>query len=300
MKGAIRLLLVIVTVPVALLAIGSVLAPIGHPSAREVFAILAALSLGSAALAWVAWQTGASAVEMVIWALGFRLLCMVIPCDPTGLVVALAASAARFGAPAFRPRPLARPALMFVALAVASGLALHRVDQGRPLGGDTGACYADGSRPVAVLGDSSTYGLGVPHADRFSVALGATNCAFPGAPSRTLSTQLASAGSPETVVIYVGPNDRYLDGWRDTLRANLTAAVRGRRAVLVTYPFGAAIKPAWLLDLNAIVREVAAAEGATLVDAAAVMRDPRDFLVDGVHPSASGHRKLASMIAPFV
>lgn len=300
MKGIIRLALIAVVVPVALLTIGSVLAPLGHPNAREWFAIVSALVLGGAALAWVAWQTDARWPEMVGWAIGFRLLCMVIPCDPTGLVIALAAAAARFGGPAFRPRPFGRAALAFVGLVIASGLALHRVDQARPIGGDSGACHIDGARSVAVLGDSSPYGLGVPYADRFSRRLGITNCAFPGAPSRVLATQLAEAGSPDVVIVYVGPNDRYLDGWRDRLRANLVATVRGRHAVLVTYPFGAALKPQWLRDLNGIVRDVASAEGATLVDAAAAMRDPRDFLVDGVHPSARGHRKLAAMLAPYV
>lgn len=301
-----RALAVPIVVMLSCVAIGQQIAPlVARPTSAEVAFGLACVVLGGAGLGWVRWQTGVTVRELAGWALGFRLACLVVPFDPVALVAVFAAALARFAPRCFAPRSrgwFAAPSL--VALALLGTFAVIQIDHRRPTP-DVGRewCATEGEPGgVAVLGDSSSYGMGVPESGRYSRLIGASvNCAQPGAPSSKLAAQLAEAETarPRAVIVYVGPNDRYADGWRERLRANLDAIVErnraaGRDTVLVTYPFGSAYKPEWLRDLNAIVRDTA---GARIVDAAAVVRSPLAFLVDDVHPSSVGHRQIADLLA---
>lgn len=300
----------VVAVPLAMMlscvAIGQQLAPVvARPTPAELAFGAACVALGVLGIGWVRWQTDATVRELIGWVLGFRLACVVIPFDPVALVAVFAFALARFAPRCLIARSrgwLAAPSL--VALLGLAAFAIIQIDHRRPTP-DPGRewCSTEGEPGgIAVLGDSSSYGMGIPAAGRYSRLIGASvNCAQPGAPSSKLAAQLAEAeaAQPRAVVVYVGPNDRYADGWRERLRANLDAIVdrnrlAGRETIMVTYPFGSRVLPGWLTDLNAIVRNT---RGAMIVDAARDVRSPLAFLIDDIHPSSVGHRQIAALIS---
>lgn len=131
--------------------------------------------------------------------------------------------------------------------------------------------------------------------------LGAVACAEPGASSAKLLSQAddASTLSPVAITVLVGPNDRFGERWRESLSLNLKQLIAierfgGRTVYLLTYPFGALLRPRWLIDLNTIIREVGREETVQVIDLEQYLRnDFASFLLDDVHPSPRGHERIA-------
>ncbi|MFN7950582.1 MAG: SGNH/GDSL hydrolase family protein [bacterium] len=57
------------------------------------------------------------------------------------------------------------------------------------------------------------------------------------------------------------------------------------------------MRPAWVDEVNATVRAVGAATGTNVVDVATALRSPLYVEVDGFHPNALGHRRIAALVS---
>ncbi|WP_253841076.1 SGNH/GDSL hydrolase family protein [Actinokineospora globicatena] len=184
------------------------------------------------------------------------------------------------------------------------------------------------ARTLAVLGDSTTVGIGDPLPGGgwrgvgvlLAAALGAEvhNASAPGArigDVRAKQLPLALAAEPEAAVVIAGMNDTLRSDFDPVaMRADLAHVVtslqaRGAVVVLVRFHDHARVfrMPASLrralrtriTRLNAVIDAVVADTGAPLVDLDLVpgAYDPVTWSVDRLHPSELGHRMLAKGFA---
>jgi lysophospholipase L1-like esterase len=186
-------------------------------------------------------------------------------------------------------------------------------------------------RSYAALGDSWTAGTGCrpgePWADRLAATLGARspgltyrNLAVEGAKSSEVLDQLGPALQlePDLVTVVCGVNDVLFSVRPDAARyaRNLSGIVRRLRAALPAVRILTATAPErWeFLDLgprtqarlergtrrfNAVTRAIAETHGLGCLDAAdhPGLLEPENFVADGLHPSAEGHRQTAAGFA---
>ena len=185
---------------------------------------------------------------------------------------------------------------------------------------------------LATLGDSTTVGLGDPAAGGgwrgfpklLQAALGAStlvNPARPGARMRAVlrdQVSVAVAARPEVAVVFVGMNDTLRSDFDPAgMAADGTAVIgalraAGARVLLVRYHDHTAVfhLPAPLrrallrriAQLNAVMDELAAADGVALLDLSALpgVYDRAAWAVDRLHPSELGHRMLAAGFAALL
>ncbi len=299
----------VVAVPVVLTLSAMIvvmpLAPLtGWPDRGALAGATACIAGAMAGLAWVGWQTGITARELVAWVVALRLLTPLIPWQPLVFPLGLGAGVLRFARRCLAPRPwgwLSAPAL--AALMAFAAVSYVYVGRWRPVP-DPGRhwCATEGEPGgIAVLGDSSSYGFMIPPNARYSRLIGASvNCARIKASSTDLASQLAEAeaANPRVIVVYIGANDAAKTAWQGPFRANLVALLErnraaGRETVLVTYPYGSLVRPRWVGEVSEIVRSI---PGARVVDAERAIRSPLAFLADDVHPSTLGHRRIAALL----
>lgn len=187
-------------------------------------------------------------------------------------------------------------------------------------------------RPVgtlATLGDSTTVGLGDPAAGGgwrgfpvlLQAALGASRLVNPartGARMRAVLAEqvpIAVAARPEITVVFVGMNDTLRSDFDPAaMAADGAAAITalraaGSRVLLVRYHDHTRVfrLPATLrralqrriVQLNAVMDELAMADGVALLDLDALpgAYDRTAWAVDRLHPSELGHRMLAGGFA---
>jgi len=184
-------------------------------------------------------------------------------------------------------------------------------------------------RRYVAIGDSSTEGLDDPDghggyrgwADRLadSVALAGgsllyANLAVRGRRTRRIRDEqlpAALALQPDLATLFTGTNDvmaRDFDAAAvtadaDAMQAALVAA--GATVLTFTLPDLSSVMPVArrlaprLADLNDRLREVAARNGARLVDFAAhsVAGDPRLWSADRLHANSAGHARIAAALA---
>lgn len=200
-------------------------------------------------------------------------------------------------------------------------------------GGERGAARAApaADRPVrvAAVGDSITWGRGIPDRERRSYPaelarlLGAgyevRNFGVSGRTLlrrgdkpywRTPAFEAAKAFAPDIVVITLGTNDTAPQNWQH--RADFVAdyramvdvfrALPSRPRIWVCYPvpmFGrfAARDVVLRGEVIPLIDRVARAEGVPAVDLYSVLRGRADLVPDGIHPSAEGARVIAETVA---
>ena len=281
--------------------------PLGHDQAHRL-GMLVALVSSFAGFGWLrAYAFGLPIWEPFAWVLGFRVVSILIPFDPQGLLALGFAAISR--ALVARRRSIERPAIQGVAaffiLLTLAILAGHAAERRRlaPANGHRW-CLSDGPSPVVSLGDSSTYGMFVASDLTYVSHLGAVACAEPGASSTNIASQAEDARtlSPRAITVLIGPNDRFNDQWRESLKANLQQLIKtqhanGQRVYLLTYPFGSLLRPRWIDDLNDIIHVVGREQASAVIDVERHLRnDFFSFLLDDVHPSPRGHRKIAELI----
>jgi lysophospholipase L1-like esterase len=185
---------------------------------------------------------------------------------------------------------------------------------------------------VIALGDSITYGAGLPHTESYpaqlSTLLGAKVCNV-GDNGDTAKGGLRRLQrdvlqfDPRVVVILFGTNDSGLfasDGkaavpvgdYTDEMQ-QIVARVRraGAVPVLVTLPpmnvpllTSEHLHPENRGAYDAVIRQTAAAEAAPLVDLDAAFGGDLSLLIDGIHPTAAGSAVIAravnAVVAPIV
>jgi lysophospholipase L1-like esterase len=182
-------------------------------------------------------------------------------------------------------------------------------------------------RSYAALGDSFTAGTGCapgePWADRLASALGSRaagftyrNLAVEGATSTAVLDQLGPAlqMEPDLVTVVCGVNDVLFSVRPDPARyaRNLAGIVRRLRAVLPAVKILTATAPEqWaFLELgprsqarlergtrrfNVVTRAIAEIHRLGCLEVAdhSGLLEPANFVADGLHPSADGHRQAA-------
>ena len=245
--------------------------------------------------------------EPIAWACGLRIICLVIPFDPYGLVLLGFAAVGRvlFARRHSSERSGIPSVIIGLLILFAAGGGGRAADQRRLApGGKHRWCLDDRASPLVVLGDSSAYGMFVASDLTYASLLGAVACAEPGASSRVLQSQAEDAHSlaPRALAVQIGPNDRFAAEWQERIRVNLSLLIQqehaaGRGVYLLTYPFGSVLRPGWLVELNDIIRDIATTQHTPLIDLEHHLRhDSLSFLVDDVHPSPRGHRRIADLL----
>ena len=186
-------------------------------------------------------------------------------------------------------------------------------------------------RSYAALGDSFTAGTGCRPgerwADRLAASLGTgapgftyRNLAVEGASSTEVLDQLGPAlqMEPDLVTVVCGVHDVLFSVRPDPARyaRNLAGIVRRLRAALPAVRIATATAPEqWsFLELgprtqarlergtarfNAVTRTIAETHGLDLLEVAdhPGLGEPANFVSDGLHPSADGHRQAAAGFA---
>ena len=183
-------------------------------------------------------------------------------------------------------------------------------------------------RGYVALGDSFTAGtgteLGACWADRLAASLRRRrpgllyrNLAWEGATSDQVLDQVAVAIElePDLISLIAGANDvlvttrpdpeqiaenleRGLDSLREALPGSLilTATIPERWRFLTLGPRTTARVTAGIEGVNSRVRQIASEREIPCLDVAAHpgLSEPRNFCVDGLHPSSLGHARAAS------
>lgn len=174
---------------------------------------------------------------------------------------------------------------------------------------------SEGVARVAVVGDSATYGWLVSASEAFPELLArelalrrgghaveVLNAGVPGYDLPRMIERLRSHVAPyhpDLVVLVTGANDRDMVGapYQARLDSFVDAAqALGARVVLTTYPTRRPTADRLARERDA--REVAKRRGLRCVDLATLSRSiPRSFFLPEGHPSASGHRAMAAVLA---
>jgi acyl-CoA thioesterase-1 len=112
---------------------------------------------------------------------------------------------------------------------------------------------------------------------------------------------------PDVLVVELGANDGLRAGPLDELESNLRAIVRGAqsrgvRVLLVGMNITPNLGVEYARGFEQLYERVAREEGAALAPRflAGVGGDPRLNLEDGLHPTAEGHERLATNLAPHL
>jgi acyl-CoA thioesterase-1 len=238
-----------------------------------------------------------------------------------------------------RRNPITRPGASMAAALAACLVAAAAVFGGTAARPAVAACEdacgpGDGPVVVAAVGDSNTFGYGVPAARRpvdsypahlqtllgpgFDVHdLGVSRTTLLSTSThpytRTDAARESTAIDPDVVLIMLGTNDSKEPDWRpDLFSEELTGMVRSYQdlpsrpsVVLLTppaaYDNSAGIRPD-VVDQQVAprVREVAAETGATMVDVHEATTGHPELFPDGVHPGAEGYGLVARLVAPAV
>ncbi len=184
---------------------------------------------------------------------------------------------------------------------------------------------------VCVFGDSITWGAWDPEGggwvDRLKVAaqemtlrgrrdIQIFNCGVPGDRVGDVLRRMGVEGwarRPDRIILAVGINDTPHNGeagtppedFQETYTALIEAAYELTRDVVIVglTNVDESLLTGWTNDAvavyNALVAEAAERHELTFVNPFGTLeRD--DLLPDGLHPSPSGHRKMAEMIAPHL
>ncbi len=189
----------------------------------------------------------------------------------------------------------------------------------RTAGGD--AVGAEPERPLVVfLGDSLTAGFGLGEEEAYPALVGAA-LAAEGRPVRVVNAGVSgdtSAGGlarldwvlrldPVVVVVELGPNDGLRGLPLAATEANLRRIVErieaaGARVLLVGLLIPPNYGPDYAGRFAAIYPRLAAELDVPLVPFLldGVGGEPDLNLVDGIHPNAAGHRRLAENVLPHL
>ena len=175
-----------------------------------------------------------------------------------------------------------------------------------------------GEQRVVFFGDSITQGWGEHDSSAFFPGKGYLNRGISGQTTAQMLVRFRQDVidlKPAAVVILAGTNDiagntgavtpaqiaANLQSMADLARAHGIAVVLCSVLPVSDYPWQPGIAPAQtVVDLNAMLRRYADAEGLTYVDYHAAMRNARGGLdaalaADGVHPTASGYALMAPL-----
>ena len=183
------------------------------------------------------------------------------------------------------------------------------------------ACGSEPPAPAAVaaLGDSITEGTNAPPADRYTDQAAALTgrsfrtCGVFGERTDEIASRLNDcADGADILVVQGGINDLAQGRAPAAAAAGLRELVRrgrreGRRVLLADVlpwnnGFPQAAGP--IRELNAMIDEIARETGVERLRFFAAIEDPGapdrmkpEWTVDGDHPSAEGHRRLAEVVA---
>ena len=179
------------------------------------------------------------------------------------------------------------------------------------------AAKAPDVRRIAVVGDSSAFGLWLRYEDTFASRLRMDLNSTPpwpgkryevvnaGVPTQRVESvrlryfTLVAPLKPDILIVYAGHNDAREDP--RFFRARVMTMVeemraRGGRVILCTYPH--LHNAAGMDNLARAVRLMAAEENLTLVDLDGVILNHRRryFFANGTHPTKAGHRRIAAAL----
>lgn len=184
-------------------------------------------------------------------------------------------------------------------------------------GGDRAAAPA--GVDVAALGDSITEGTNVPESERWTTFAAAQTgrrfrtCGVLGQRTDQIAQRLDEcARGARTLIVQGGINDivqgRPIEEAAENLRAMvLRGREMGMRVMLtdvLPWNNGHPAAAGRIRDLNALIRRIGRKEDVVVLrffhaleDPAAPDRMKPEWTIDGDHPSAAGHRRLAEVVA---
>lgn len=178
---------------------------------------------------------------------------------------------------------------------------------------------------LACMGDSLTYGFGVPrlqvwpHLSQERLGVEVVNAGVNGDTTAGMLARLERdvfARSPSHVLIMGGGNDIFATGSAVAARAGLWGLIHQVMAYGAVPMLGlpprlspAGIPPQWaavvgdtagaeraMEELNTWIRSTAAGFGLGTVDFSACLDSAPGLRLDGIHPTAEGHRRMAEVL----